>query len=439
MPESAAIEFQVLLCTVGGSHQPIVTAIRERRPDFVCFFATGLDPATGRPGSDVQVNGKGSVIRADPSAASPTLPNIPTQCGLPDGSYESCVVPSDDIDAATELMFNKIEELRVRFPKASFSADYTGGTKSMTAALVLAVIERDDIELQLVTGPRSDLVKVRDGTQAAVAANVERIRLRRALHSHLAAWRRYGYGEAADALNSISGARDPLIRAEILIARDISRAFDAWDRFDHGAALGLLELYRPRIGHSFHHELSFLKLLAAGGNPRTEPARLLDLWRNAERRGAQGRYDDAVARAYRLMEWTAHWLLRTRCGIDTADVSPAVAPAEVTLTANRAGRLQAGLDKAWELVAVKLGGAAGGFIETERAQMRDYLKIRNSSILAHGFEPIDGAAWERMRSWMEHSFLPMLRAETRSMRLDFSPPQLPVVPFWTEHSDRISK
>ncbi len=36
----------ILLCTVGGSHQPILTAIRERRPAFVLFFCTDKDPGT---------------------------------------------------------------------------------------------------------------------------------------------------------------------------------------------------------------------------------------------------------------------------------------------------------------------------------------------------------------------------------------------------------
>ncbi len=28
----------ILLCTVGGSHEPILTAIRETSPSFVCFM-----------------------------------------------------------------------------------------------------------------------------------------------------------------------------------------------------------------------------------------------------------------------------------------------------------------------------------------------------------------------------------------------------------------
>ena len=91
------------------------------------------------------------------------------------------------------------------------------------------------------------------------------------------------------------------------------------------SALECLEPYRPRIGASWTPLLAALKRLTTEDETQ-EPARLFDLWRNAERRAAQGRYDDAVARVYRLLEWSAQWLLRSRCGIDTGDVSPERVP-----------------------------------------------------------------------------------------------------------------
>ena len=48
-----------LLCTVGGVHRPILRAIESTSPRYVCFFCTDRDPGTGRPGSIVQVTGKG--------------------------------------------------------------------------------------------------------------------------------------------------------------------------------------------------------------------------------------------------------------------------------------------------------------------------------------------------------------------------------------------
>ena len=51
-----------LLCTVGGSHEPVLTAIRALDPDHVVFVCTGRDPGTGRAGSEQQVVGKGLVV-----------------------------------------------------------------------------------------------------------------------------------------------------------------------------------------------------------------------------------------------------------------------------------------------------------------------------------------------------------------------------------------
>ena len=51
-------------------------------------------------------------------------------------------------------MRKAIAELAEQYPGARFIADYTGGTKTMTAALVCAVLECDNIELQLTGGAR---------------------------------------------------------------------------------------------------------------------------------------------------------------------------------------------------------------------------------------------------------------------------------------------
>jgi len=88
----------LLLCTVGGSHEPILTALRQTTPDFTCFICTGHDPATGRPGSDMQILGKGKCIKAHPSDSKPSLDNIPAQAGLQEGQYEVVHVPADDLD-----------------------------------------------------------------------------------------------------------------------------------------------------------------------------------------------------------------------------------------------------------------------------------------------------------------------------------------------------
>jgi len=123
----------ILICTVGGAHEPILTALRQTTPDFTCFVCTGPDPATGRPGSDVQILGKGKCIKARPTDEKPSLSNITTQAGLREEQYEVVRVPADDLDEVFRILCDTIQNLGQRFPGARLLADYTGGTKTMTA------------------------------------------------------------------------------------------------------------------------------------------------------------------------------------------------------------------------------------------------------------------------------------------------------------------
>lgn len=159
-----------------------------------------------------------------------------------------------------------------------------------------------------------------------------------------------------------------------------------------------------------------------------EPARLLDLWRNAERRAAQGRYDDAVARVYRLLEWSAQWLLRSRCGIDTGNVQAEQIPPGMNLTPNHKGKISVGLRTAWELLAYyQPDSPASGFFLAEQNALIGWLKIRNESILAHGFRPVSENDWHnKTTDWVKTRFLPALLQEMAVVRIRELPPQLPV-------------
>ena len=208
----------VLLCTVGGSHQPILRAIEAAEPRYVCFFCTGKDPDSGKPGSEAQVNGKGKVIKASYRDDRPTLPNIPVQADLADDTFEPVMVPADDLDGAWRVMRDAMNRLAGRFPGARLVADYTGGTKTMTAALVCAALERSDVELQLVTGARANLVRVPDGTERAMPAGTARLRLAREMAPCLNAWRRFAYREAAEGLRGIRIGADHPDRSDFELA-----------------------------------------------------------------------------------------------------------------------------------------------------------------------------------------------------------------------------
>jgi len=398
-------EKTMLICTVGGSHEPVVHAINEKKPGYVCFVCSNDDPATGKKGSHRQITGKGQIIKANLIDEKPTLPNIPTQTGLTEGQYEILKVQPDDFD---DVYMQISSWLTGRdYTQEHLIADYTGGTKTMSAALVVAALDDEGVKLQLVTGSRANLIQVESGSESTVPASVEATRFQQRIHDAVAAWRRFAYVEAADSLRSIPMPRDSNLRGQLQRARDLSEAFAAWDRFDHVTAQRIITRYRSLLDGSLGPMLKTLDLLNKNV-PAREPLRLLDLYRNAERRAACQRYDDATARLYRLLEWSAQWLLREHSGIDTSDVPVEHIPPGLELTKNREGRYQAGLYNAWALAAGHCGEGIAQFWHQEQKILLDHLQTRNHSILAHGFEPLDAQSWHRFASWIEDKMLPLL-------------------------------
>lgn len=418
----------VLLSTVGGSHQPVVKAIRSLNPQYVLFFCTDRNRRTGEPGSLPQVTGSGKVIKANHDDAKPTLPNIPTQENLSRDQFECCIVPSDDLDGAYVAMRGAIASLRVRFPGARFVADYTGGTKTMTAALVCVALDQDEVALQLVTGARRDLVGVRDGAEQTMAASVERVRLDRAMAPYVAAWKRYAYREAAAGLDRVRIAVNAADRERHSLVLVLSRAFAHWDDFDHAAALKLVEPFAGPVAGHYPSLLPALRVLSDDADARRHPARLFDLWLNAQRRASQGRFDDPVARLYRLIEWTAQWLIRSKLGADSSDFPAAQLPSDVHARPDSDGKIKLGLWHAWQVVSTHVQGPADQFIADHGSELLDLLSIRNKSILAHGIDPMARSSWERMERWSQDRFLPVLRHYAKDAGLKKRLEQLPTDP-----------
>ena len=417
----------VLLCTVGGSHVPILRAIEAAKPDRVYFFCTERDPATGKEGSIRQITGTGSVIKAKPIDEKATLPNIPAQAQLEATQVETRIVPADDLDGATGVMLDAIRELRREHPNRQLIANYTGGTKTMTAALVCAALASDAVELQLVAGARPSLVGVVDGTERTVPASVARLRSQWAMRPHLEAWRRFAYREAVDGLRAVSTPVDSPEYHQLGFVLGLSDALARWDCFDHRGARDGLQQFGRRVSPMYPNLLPTLAQLTNDTNQR-EPARLFDLWLNAQRRAEQGRYDDAVARWYRLVEWTAQWQIKLQLGFETKDFPCDQMPDDVNGKVNDEGKCRVGLSDAWKIIAAKCKGACQEFGESEAKALRGHLDKRNHSILAHGFRAVSGDDWRELERWTQDRFLPMLREHAKQVGFHKQPEQLPTEP-----------
>ena len=411
----------ILIASVGGSPRPIASAIAAKRPDLVLFLAS---PAIGaQPGSASQV------------------PEILRMAQRASQVHEVLEAPPDDPEALFLALRERLRALRAEHPRARLLFDYTGGTKSMTGALFQAAIATAGAEVQFMLGQRDTLEKVTDGTERPTRIAVDWLIAERSEARLREAWRVFDYATAAQGFQHLHdelGGDEKAPEATRQRLADLaaaSRAFDLWDRFRHAEAADILaslaERYPPVATFANHAKTA----------AEHEPARLLDLWRNAERCAARGRYDDAVARLYRLTEWVAQWWLRHKHGLDAGRMDwSRVTNQEIAragLGDQRDKETLSGLTQAWKLIAAKEPeGLVARFLngpfphkdkkKTGEGRLRDMLELRNTSILAHGERPLDETGWRKWQHFAEAMrdavLVPLVR---RAEQVPDLPPQLP--------------
>ena len=67
-------------------------------------------------------------------------------------------------------------------------------------------------------------------------------------------------------------------------------------------------------------------------------------------------------------------------------------------------------------------GRLNDLIASPGNEFRELLSIRNNSILAHGFAPVEHASWNRMQQWARDQFLPVLHHYAKDARVKESIP-----------------
>ena len=226
-----------LVLTVGGSHDPLLAAIDNVQPDYVLFVCSEDDPNTGNKGSYTQIQSEGKIIKENFTDEKPTLENIPRQAGLAVENYEVVCIPSDEIDNGYITITSALNTLVEKYSKVI--CDYTGGTKTMSSSLVLAAVDNKTVELQVVAGSRSNQRKIDTAFQSVQSANVGQTRFADSLSKALKNWRQHNYATAVIELNSISTANQD-DRVLLHAALTASRAFAAWDVFNHDDAKTIL-------------------------------------------------------------------------------------------------------------------------------------------------------------------------------------------------------
>lgn len=388
---------RLLIATVGGSPQPVVTSLLHWRPHRAIFI---VSPQTA------------------PSVSGQILPAIHNAgwSEFDPGRYDCFIIEDPENLSAVVKTLRDLDEpvcsWLLRDAQASVVVDFTGGTKVMTAALTL-VASRWPCRLSYVGGKqrtKDGTGVVLDGAELLVVSQNPADELAwLAVDTALSLLSQHAYAAATQVLkDAIRKVTDPARQAELNALMLLAESLAAWDRFDHPKALSFLRKVIRRI-HDLEAALGrpytalllpalerlqqHLEQLEAQGSAAPSRALLIDLLANARRRMDEGRWDDAVARLYRVIEGTAQLYLADY-GIENTGAVPLESipqPQQAELLARALnGEVKLGLQDAWRLLSFLGHPAATRFSECGlNDPKRSILTARNRSILAHGFAPVN--------------------------------------------------
>ena len=385
---------KILVLSVGSSAEPIVNAIKYSKPDFVYFFCSsgpngteGIIDSPGDPCGDKRKS-KCTECGYEYYIGNPKGKAIVFQTKLEKGQYEIVTIDDpDDLNECYEKLLALAETINEKYDNSQVIANYTGGTKTMSAALALVGIMTQQWDLSLNIGPRQDLIKVRSG-DTPVVIDKWRIFSQNQTDLFKGLLDNYHYGFI---VSSISGMLlkplDKSSQDKLIEARVICEAFDLWDKFNHLQALELLEPYGSRFSS---HIINLKKIL--GKTKATGYELVPDLLNNAKRRAVQKHYDDAIARLYRATELFAQTRLKKEYGYKTGELRFKQLPQHLHAEYKeriRDEKLLLGLREDYILL-FKLGDPFGLKFDQNEGRVIDAIKRRNSSISGgHGQTPLN--------------------------------------------------
>jgi CRISPR-associated protein (TIGR02710 family) len=326
----------------------------------------------------------------------------------------------NDVDACFAHFDNLIGELRAQgFESHELVADFTRGTKAMSAALVLAAVRHDISRLRYIHGERDSRGMVMAGTEVVSEVATAQVTGRKQVDL---AYRFFRDGDFAAALNLLPDPSSPfslLLPQDLLdIAgrvRPMIQFYAHWDRLDYRGASKVDPGALPpssewaRLAPTMEMQAWVRHLAEPFPAAKDLPAcqrkagqlRLLaaDLLANGERRIRDAHFEDAVVRGYRVLELTGQTRLFDK-GLDSASIppdDPEVIRLKAKLEKKRSqssfGMNSDGTLNAPRLTVARLLKEKGDPLAERLIKTGDdpLLKSRNHSVLIHGFAGTGGS------------------------------------------------
>jgi len=384
---------KIMVMSLGGSPEPLKKSIEEYKPEQIIFLASH---------DSVALSGelfKSLDYRPKVSYEITEDPNLMFEC------YKK----------ARQCM-HRVKKARVFSNEVM--VDYTGGTKVMTAALILAAIS-DSYSFNYVGGTHRN----KDGVGTVIDGH-------EAMFSEMSPWSIFAEEERRQVITLFNSRRfsavieiiDIALERELPIQirdyfrfiRPLSEGLLKWDQFEHIAAMrslddGFAKLNEYLYAHTdealeiFSNQVQgckdFLeKIVTLTDRMKKKDIILIDdLLNNARRKIADKRYDDAAARIYRALEMYGQIVFQEISECSNDKVKPEMIPEELKekfirkFRDPRSSHLKLPLTATFEYLQAKGHSAGVRFFERKK-EIKNIQSNRNDSILAHGIKHVSEKA-----------------------------------------------
>jgi CRISPR-associated protein (TIGR02710 family) len=373
----------------------ICFSLQHHNPDFIVFLNTAKSGET-------------------------TMPYIIEDCKLNQRKWrEINLIDADDIEKIAIECQEAIRGLRDEgYSLNGIVADYTSGTKAMSAGLTIAAIREKIAILTYTTGKRGEGGRVISGTERVLSLIPNQIFAEDLFKEAVDSFNGYHFDVA---LKIIGEAKvllpEPDFLNKVDLLEHLCEAYAAWDRFEIGGAFEVLKALREEpllCDWRIDKQISLNKQALYQEKEKLFcPERTLDLVENAKRRGdEEHKYDDAVARLYRVCEYVGQFeifkreLYKARDGRpDTSDLDISRLPETLREKYLRHkdsydGKVKLHLSRNYDLL-YDLDHPLGAFFKREEKRFKKLMGLRDLSILAHGFNPISEDTYKDMLRLVE--------------------------------------
>jgi len=395
-----------------------------------------------------------------------TLPRFQQACQeqkvpLPQVCRTMVLADPDDVEQIILKLREEFEKLEQEFPGAEIAIDYTSGTKAMSAAVVAVGIGRRAKRLLYGVGSRDQGGRATK-TEKVVSTSTDQAYADLELDALAKLFAKGQFLAVRDqALRLLATLTDESLISRTASLALVADAYHCWDRFQYKDAKNRLR-YHKEVSKvkQFLTELKVTSPLEslgcehAGwdaaaldeqkvflnncGSNKDGISPLVDLWANAARCCEQGRYDDALARLYRLMEFIGQMRYCKLVGKEfTAQNPTSKVPREIVdqhapelaenlrwrespngnqetaLGLNELIRL---LAEANDPVGLAMRAVCQMEIPSNQGELGELLQKRNNSLLAHGTVPVDEATPKTLLDLSEE----FLKQHATDLNIDFN-------------------